>query len=71
MGGFESQIPGGDQPRDESIGEANRRWASWLKSLFAIFGVKMYPFEEEGLAKAFGAFIRRWPSLGKWKAPKK
>ncbi len=69
--GFGNQAPGGETPRVESLGEAQVRWASWFKSLFAIFGVKFYPFEEEAMAKVCGAFIRRWPALGKWKAPKK
>lgn len=67
--GFGGQIPGGEEPREESPGEAQVRFASWLKSLCKIFGVSFYPFEEEALAKVAGAFIRRWPKLGKWKAP--
>lgn len=69
--GFGGQAPGGESPRTESVGEAQVRWASWLKSLFAVFGVRMHPYEEECLAKSLGCFIRRWPSLGKWKAPPK
>jgi len=69
--GFEDQIPGGTQPRNESPGEAQIRFGAWLKVFFGIFGVRFYPFEEEALAIVAGAFIRKWPSLGKWKAPTK
>jgi hypothetical protein len=68
--GFGEQIPGGDQPRDESPGEAQVRLASWFKAVLKAFGVSLYPFEEEALAKVCGAIIRRWPRMGKWKAPK-
>jgi hypothetical protein len=57
-------------PRQESPGEAQMRLASWFKALFALLGVRLYRFEEEALAKVMGAFIRKWPALGKWKAPK-
>ena len=70
MAGFESQSPNNQQPRIESVGEAQVRLASWIKSALMLFRVKLYPFEEEALAKVMGAFIRRWPRLGKWKSPK-
>ena len=47
------------------------RLASWVKSLLMIFGVRFHPFEEEALAKVMGALIRKWPRLGRWKAPQK
>lgn len=61
---------GSDPPkaRTESPGEAQVRLAAWWKSLWMIFGVRFYPFEEEALAKVAGAYIRRWPKLAKWKA---
>lgn len=58
------------EPRDESPGEAQQRLAAWLILVAGIFKVKFHPFEREGLAKALGPFIRRWPKLAKWKAPR-
>lgn len=66
---YSSQIPGGDQPRVESKGEANQRLASWIVLALGVFGVRFYEFEREALAKAVGGIVRRWPSVGKWKAP--
>lgn len=60
-----------EKPRDESPGEAQVRLADWFISLVGFFGIRYYPFEREAQAKAMGAWIRRWPALGKWKAPKK
>lgn len=71
MAGFETQIPGGEEPREESPGEAQVRLASWVKILVGFFGVRFRPFEEEALAKALGPFIRRWPGIAEWEAPKK
>jgi hypothetical protein len=65
-------VPGfGQEPRNESPGEAQVRLASWLIDVAGIFKVHFYPFEQTALAKAVGPFIRRWPALAKWKAPKK
>jgi hypothetical protein len=60
-----------ENARDESPGEAQIRLASWFKALFVLLGVRLYPFEEEALAKVMGALIRKWPALRRWKAPKK
>jgi hypothetical protein len=63
--GFEGQIPGGVKPRDESPGEAAIRLASWGSLVLSIFGVRLYPFEVEALAKVAGGLLRRWPDLAK------
>jgi hypothetical protein len=70
MTGFESQIPGGEQPREESPGEAAQRLASWIVIVGHLFGLRFHPFEREALAKVAGVFIRRFPVLAEWKAPK-
>jgi len=59
------------EERNESKGEAQVRLASWFKALFGLFGINIYAHEEEALATVMGALIRRFPGLGKWKAPKK
>jgi hypothetical protein len=69
--GFETQIPGGDEPRPEAVGEAQIRLADWVVTVLRLFGIRPHPFETEGLAKFCGAIIRRWPFLAKWKAPTK
>jgi hypothetical protein len=69
--GFEGQIPGGEQPRVESRGEAQVRLASWVTSVLRIFRVKPYPSEEQALALFLACIIRRWPVFSKWKAPGK
>jgi hypothetical protein len=69
VSGFESQIPGGEQPRAESKGEAAVRLASWVTSVLRIFRVKPYPKEEEHLAFFLACIIRRWPYFATWKAP--
>ena len=73
MTGFEDQIPGGDQPRDESKGEAQVRLASWICNVLRGWPFKMiiYRFEEEGLASFIGCVNRKWPSAGKWGAQSK
>lgn len=71
MVGFESQSPAHDDgPRKETPGEAQVRLASWIVLVLGLVGVRYYPFEEEAMAKAVGPLIRRFPWLGKWKAPK-
>jgi hypothetical protein len=69
--GFESQIPGGEQPRVESKGEAQIRLASWVIAVLRLFRVKPYPKEEEHLAFFLACIIRRWPYFAQWKAPQK
>lgn len=71
MPGFEGQIPGGDKPREESPGEAQIRIADWFITLVGFFGIKYHHFEREAQAKAMGPWVRRFPRLAKWKAPKK
>lgn len=68
---FRNQVPGGEGARVESKGEAQVRLASWFKALFALFRIRLYAHEEEALATVMGALIRRWPRLGRWKAPRK
>jgi hypothetical protein len=70
--GFAGQVPGGEQPRAESKGEAQVRLASWICNVLRGWPLKVtvYDFEEESLAKFLGAINRRWPVVGKWGAPK-
>lgn len=70
MSGFDSQIPGGDDPRAESPGEAQYRLAALFISFWRIFGVKFTEHHREAAALLFGPFLHRWPWLGKIKAPK-
>lgn len=63
--------PNIEKPRDESPGEAQVRLAAWFITLVGFLGVRYYPFEREAQAKAMGPWLRRWPALAKWKAPKK
>ena len=59
------------EEREESTGEARQRLASWFISFWRIFGVKFDERHREAAAVLSNPFIKRWPILGKWKAPKK
>jgi hypothetical protein len=73
--GFGSQIPGGEQPREESVGEAQYRLADWTIIALGAIGLgkppRFYPFERDGLAKAWGPVLRRWPWLKTWAMKRK
>jgi len=60
----------GEEPRQESPGEAHRRLGAWWLSIWRLFGVKFSSRHEDAAAILAGPFIKRWPRLGKWKAPK-
>lgn len=62
--------PFGDQSRKESVGEAQRRLGLWWLSIWKIFGVKFDSRHEDAAAILAGPFIKRWPRLKGWKAPK-
>lgn len=59
------------EPRDESVGEANVKIASWFIAVAAFFRVQFHDYEKEALEKAMGAFVRRWPSLRKFNTEEK
>lgn len=60
----------GEEPRKESPGEAQQRVASWFLDIWRTFGVKFTETHQQAAAVLAGPFLKRWPWLAKWKAPK-
>ena len=63
---------GDDEPRKESPGEAQRRVASWFLSIWQAYpmSLKFNSKHHDAAAILAGPFIKRWPFIGTWKAPK-
>jgi hypothetical protein len=64
--GFENQIPGGEKPRKESVGEKAHKLAGMLAPFFRWFGIR---FNEEALASVLASLVVYAKS--KMKAPGK
>lgn len=69
--GTPAPIPGGEKPRDESLGEAEYRWGGWLLTALRIVSPKYHGQRyEDAAALLMGPILDRWPALRKWKAAK-
>lgn len=64
---------GWEQPRVESKGEAQQRLANWICNVLRgwPFFMVIHQYEQDSFAKFLAAVVRRWPGVGKWKAPTK
>lgn len=58
------------EDRIESPGEAQQRLGSWWLDIWRAFGVEFNESHQQAAAVLAGPYLKRWPILKKWKAPK-